>query len=174
VARLFVAVWPPPNVVEMLAALPRYPLAGARWTTEKQWHVTLRFLGDVDAAAATAALDRLSAAPCRAVLGPRPGRLGRDVLVVPVAGLDDLAAAVHEVMDGMGPGGRFPYRGHLTLARAGKGALPRLDAPVVGEWEVDRVTLVESQLHPAGARYTTVGERRLGQREGSGGTGEVR
>ena len=40
-------------------------------------------------------------------------------------------------------------------------ALPRLDAPVAAEWEVDRVALVDSQLHPAGARYTTVYERLL-------------
>jgi len=61
----------------------------------------------------------------------------------------------------VGPPPRRPYRGHLTLARAGNGALPRLDAPVAAEWPVDRVTLVESQLHPAGARYTTLHERTL-------------
>jgi RNA 2',3'-cyclic 3'-phosphodiesterase len=161
VARLFVAVWPPPEVVSLLAALPRYPLAGARWTTEKQWHVTLRFLGACDERAAVAALDRVAASPCTAVLGPGPRRLGRDVLVVPVAGLDELAAAVAVATDGLGGGGRFPYRGHLTLARASRGEVPRMDAPVVASWAVDRVALVESQLHPAGARYTTVHERRL-------------
>ena len=161
-ARLFVAVWPPPDVVGLLAALPRYPLAGARWTTEKQWHVTLRFLGGCDERVAVAALDRVDAPLCTAVLGPGPRRLGRDVLVVPVTGLDPLAAAVAAAMDGVGDTGRFPYRGHLTLARAGKGSLPGLEAGVAASWEVDRVALVESQLHPAGARYTTVHERLLG------------
>jgi len=161
VGRLFVAVWPPPDVVEMLAALPRYPLAGAQWTTERQWHVTLRFLGAVDQRVAAAALDRVSAPRCTASLGPRPRRLGLSVLMVPVAGLDALAAAVDEAMDGIGPPPRLPYRGHLTLARAGKGALPRLDAPVVAAWPVESVALVESQLHPAGARYATVHERAL-------------
>jgi RNA 2',3'-cyclic 3'-phosphodiesterase len=161
VARLFVAVWPPADVVEMLAALPRYPLAGARWTTERQWHVTLRFLGAVDARVAAAALDGVRAGRCTAVLGPRPQRLGPSVLIVPVSGLDELAAAVDAAMAGVGPPPRLPYRGHLTLARAGKGTLPRLDAPVAAEWKVDRVALVESQLHPAGARYETVHERTL-------------
>jgi 2'-5' RNA ligase len=161
VARLFVAVWPPPEVVEMLTGLPRYPLAGARWTTAPQWHVTLRFLGAVDQDAAAAALDRVRAPCCTAVLGPAPKRLGPSVLMVPVAGLEALAAAVDVVMDGMGPAPRLPYRGHLTLARAGQGALPRLDAPVAAQWDVDRVALVESQLHPAGARYATVHERAL-------------
>jgi 2'-5' RNA ligase len=162
VGRLFVAVWPPPDVVEMLAALPRYPLAGARWTTERQWHVTLRFLGAVDAEVAAAALDRVASPRCIASIGPGPRRLGPSVLIVPVAGLDALAAAVNEAMDGLGPSPRLPYRGHLTLARAGNGALPRLAVPVVAEWPVESVTLVESQLHPAGARYTTVHERLLG------------
>jgi 2'-5' RNA ligase len=40
--------------------------------------------------------------------------------------------------------------------------LPRLEAPVAASWVVDRVALVESQLHPAGARYTTVHEQMLG------------
>ena len=43
--RLFIAVWPPPDVVEQVAALPRPPVAGLRWTEPEQWHVTLRFLG---------------------------------------------------------------------------------------------------------------------------------
>ena len=161
-ARLFVAVWPPPDVVEMLAGLPRYPLAGARWTTERQWHVTLRFLGAADLDTAVDALDRVRARCCTAVLGPGPQRLGPSVLVVPVAGLEKLAAAVDTAMDGIGPPSRVPYRGHLTLARAGNGTLPRLDAPVAAQWPVDRVALVESQLHPAGARYETVHERALG------------
>ncbi|NIR41602.1 MAG: RNA 2',3'-cyclic phosphodiesterase, partial [Actinobacteria bacterium] len=53
--RLFVAVWPPPSVVDLLARLPRREEPGVRWTTEAQWHVTLRFLGRADPADATAA-----------------------------------------------------------------------------------------------------------------------
>jgi 2'-5' RNA ligase len=47
--RLFVAVWPPNDVVDVLADLPRPDVAGVRWTTQGQWHVTLRFLGQVAA-----------------------------------------------------------------------------------------------------------------------------
>ena len=46
--RLFVAAWPPPEVVASLAALPRPDVAGLRWTRPDQWHVTLRFLGHVE------------------------------------------------------------------------------------------------------------------------------
>src|SRR5215218_3846255 len=95
--RLFVAVWPPDHVLDELERLPRLPLAGARWTTRPQWHVTLRFLGAADPAVAGAALDGLAAEACVADLGPRPRRLGHSALMVPVAGLDEVAAAVMRV-----------------------------------------------------------------------------
>ena len=47
-ARLFVAVWPSADVLDALERLPRPPLAGARWTTRRQWHVTVRYFGVVD------------------------------------------------------------------------------------------------------------------------------
>ncbi|MDP9386758.1 MAG: hypothetical protein M3Q48_02235, partial [Actinomycetota bacterium] len=89
--RLFVAVWPPADVVDGLAALPRPEVPGLRWTAPEQWHVTLRFLGEVDLAAARrafAATDITGAAV--AELGPATGRFGRRVLHVPVAGLEGL------------------------------------------------------------------------------------
>ena len=46
--RMFIAAWPPSAVLDALDALPRRDVAGVRWTTREQWHVTLRYLGDVD------------------------------------------------------------------------------------------------------------------------------
>ena len=60
-ARLFVAVWPPPEVLDVLAALPRTERPGVRWTTRDQWHVTLRFLGMADPAEAVEAVRRIEA-----------------------------------------------------------------------------------------------------------------
>ena len=42
--RLFVAVWPPDDVLDRLAVLPRPEVDGLRWTDQDHWHVTLRFL----------------------------------------------------------------------------------------------------------------------------------
>jgi RNA 2',3'-cyclic 3'-phosphodiesterase len=155
--RLFVALWPPADVLDAVAALPRLPLAGARWTTRAQWHVTLRFLGSADVRVAAAALDNVVAAPCTAELGPRPARLGRGVLMLPVAGVDDLAAAVVQATAhvGVAPDIRR-FRGHLTLAESRRGNAPRLDAELRASWPVTEVALVESHLHPAGARYDIV------------------
>ena len=54
--RLFLAVWPSPEVVDVLRALPRPDTPGVRWSTEDQWHVTVEFLGECDLAPATRCL----------------------------------------------------------------------------------------------------------------------
>lgn len=161
--RLFVAVHPPPEVLDAVAALPRPERPGVRWTTRDQWHVTLRFLGEVEgpgpvADAVAAAVAGL--APVEAVLGPRVTTLGPGVVCVPVAGLDDLAGAVVAATAGFGrPPEDRPFTGHLTVARARRGSGPvrRLaGAPIEGRWVASSAEVVRSHLHPAGARYETV------------------
>lgn len=161
--RLFVAVWPPADVVERLEALPRPARPGLRWTTAAQWHITLRFLGsvaDADFARLDAAMEEAARRPpLSAVAGPTLTRLGPGVLCLPVAGLDPLAAAVVERTAAIGePAGDRPFRGHLTIARAGRGVDPRPRPPVAfsATWAVEEVTVVSSTLHRDGARYEVV------------------
>jgi 2'-5' RNA ligase len=124
--------------------------------------VTLRFLGrvnDVDAvmnALAPAVLVR-----CEARLGPKVGRFGRRVLHVPVTGLDDIAAAVVASTAAVGePPDDRPFASHLTLARArarrGIDLRALTGESVEAGWQVDDVCLIESHLHPEGARYETL------------------
>ena len=160
--RLFVAVWPPDEVLDRLAALPRPEVDGLRWTDQQQWHVTLRFLGSVDdvepVTAALAGVASDASGPVRAVLGPAVDRFGQRILHVPVAGLDDIAAAVVRSTAQLGkrPDDR-PFHGHVTLARVSRDAkvdLRRLTgAAISADWEVSSVCLVESRLSPKGARY---------------------
>ncbi|MDQ4097048.1 MAG: RNA 2',3'-cyclic phosphodiesterase, partial [Actinomycetota bacterium] len=144
--RLFVAVWPPPDVVERVAAVPRPSLPGLRWTDPAQWHVTLRFLGRVhDAAPVEEALADVVAAPVEAVVGPEVGRFGQRVLHVPVGGLGDLAAAVASATAALGePPEDRAFSGHLTLARVRRGARvdlrPLAGATVEGRWPVTEFT----------------------------------
>jgi 2'-5' RNA ligase len=139
-----------------VAALDRPVIDGLRWTTEDQWHVTLRFLGEADVDDATATLSRVDAARCVAVMGPVTGRFGQATLHAPISGLDGLADAVTAAF---GPEER-PFSGHLTLARArqrrGVDLRPLCNVPLAGEWPVNEVTLVGSELHPKGARYTVL------------------
>jgi len=160
--RLFVAVWPPDALLAQLRALPRPSVPGLRWTSEAQWHVTLRFLGPIDDPAdADAALRSLPVvAPVTARAGPAVVPKGRSLLWVPVDGLDEVAAAVVSVTAKLGlPPEPRPFRGHLTVARSkGNRSLARVaGSPVEATWPVGEITLVESETHPDGARYTVIG-----------------
>jgi 2'-5' RNA ligase len=153
--RRFVAVWPPPEVLDAVEALHRPVELGGRWTRRDQWHVTLRFLGDVPLADVAEALDGVGSGPVTARLGPAVAPLGRGVIQVPVDGLEDLAADVVERTAGLGraPDDR-PFVGHLTLARlAGRPPAGVLGQPIEAEWVVDAVHVVASHLGGTAARY---------------------
>jgi 2'-5' RNA ligase len=163
--RLFVAVRPPDAVLDVVGGLRRPERDGVRWTTRPQWHVTLRFLGEVDdPAPVVAALDSAPLVRCAAVVGPRVAALGRGVVMVPVAGLEALADGV---VAATGPFGRRPearpFRGHLTLARVRRGPVRGLVGEAVElRFPVEDVRLVRSRPGPGGARYDDVHVRRLG------------
>jgi RNA 2',3'-cyclic 3'-phosphodiesterase len=158
-ARLFLAVWPPPQIVERLAALPRPNEPGVRWVPPVNWHVTLRFLGSARPRDVHAALDGVVLPAATLVIGPRVGRLGGDGIVVPVAGASDLAAAVGDATRHVGrrPEGRG-FRGHITLARLRRrgGECSVLGQPVDGEFGAAEVVLARSTLSASGASYDLV------------------
>lgn len=168
--RLFVAAWPPAEVVGQVAALPRPDTPWLRWTAPAQWHVTLRFFGEVrepevDGVVAAFGAVPVPAEPVVAEAGPAVGRFGNRVLHIPVRGLEDLAAAVAAATAGVGrppegrPEGRA-FAGHLTLARSrGGGDLRRFALtghPFSARWPVEEVTLVHSVPGRAGSRYEVI------------------
>jgi 2'-5' RNA ligase len=160
--RLFVAVTPPAEVLDRVASLRRPERPGVRWTRSDQWHVTLVFLGEVaDPDPLVDALDAATLDPATAVLGPAVATLGRRVLQVPVAGLDDLAAAVRRTLPPARPDAH-PFRGHLTLARADRARLGDLAGePVDGRFAVEDVRLVRSHLGGGGPRYEDLHVRQI-------------
>lgn len=148
--RLFIALWPPADVLDALERVPRPETTGVRWTTRDQWHVTLRFLGDVELAEGEALLRSLAGLPPRdVVLGPDTQRLGRAVLMAPVGGADDLGRALDPDRE---------FIGHLTLARSRRKHIPDelLGQPVAASWRATSVSLVRSTLRPEGAVYDDV------------------
>ena len=170
--RLFVALRPPEDVLDLLEALPRPERPGVRWTGRDQWHVTLRFLGEVDDPGPVAdALDAAPLAACDAALGPGLATLGRQVLCVPVDGLDALAGAVVAATAGFGhPPEDRPFRGHLTLARLrrDRGGSPAglTSTPVEAAFPVGEIQLVRSHLGTGGPRYEDLHQVTLGPAEG--------
>jgi 2'-5' RNA ligase len=157
-ARLFVAVRPPPEVVALLSALDRPALPGVRWSLPEQWLVKLRPLGHVDERVVPALRDALGAelggapaAACR--LGPATRRLGGQWLGVPVDGLDELAAVVFEATEELVPVTHpQPFQADLVLAR---GRVPRELAglPVAGSWTARSVSLLADRSAPGRVRF---------------------
>jgi 2'-5' RNA ligase len=158
---LFVAVWPTDEILDAIAALPRPEVAGLRWTTRDQWHVTMRFLGSVDDVdGAVAAVGSIEAAACDVEVGPAVGRFGKRILHVPTYGLDAIAAATIAATSHVGePPEDRAFKGHLTLARSRRGDtdLRSLAGTAIsGRWRADEVTLVRSHLGGSGARYEVI------------------
>lgn len=180
--RVFVAVFPPNEVLDSLAALierVRRPGDGISWVKRGNLHYTLRFLGELEPGRAEAA--------CRAgreaVRGMRPfrGVLGEAgafpdfrrprVLWIGMAEggpeLVLLARSLEEALrrEGFGRADR-PFAAHLTLGRvrehgsaSGGRVAEALAAERVGSsFAVDRLTVVQSQLHPRGSIYTPLAE----------------
>ncbi len=162
--RLFVAVWPPEDVIAELAALARKDRRGIRFVEPERWHLTLRFLGDAAVDDAAEALDRAELPPATVRLGPAIDVLDERALVIPASGLDHLAAAVNSATADVGEAPRRRFRGHLTVARVKASASmpPLLGALVGASFEASEVALVESTLHPDGARYDTIATWPLG------------
>jgi 2'-5' RNA ligase len=178
--RLFVAVWPDDDTRRRLSGLELElgRTKGLRFVGPERWHVTLRFLGEVEEDAVDplgAALLSAAAAfsgPLRCRLGPGTGWFtGVRVLHLPAAGLDGLAAAVRSATLPFVPEPAEPepaFNGHLTLARSkgrrlGVGALGEMaNIPFEAAFPVTAVDLVSSQPSPHGHRYASLVRAPLG------------
>ena len=198
--RLFVAVPLDPPAREAVAgaidALRRHPVlraASIKWVEARNLHLTLQFLGTLEADAATAAaaaLTPVSALPAfRAALGAFgvfPPRGAPRVIWVGVReGARALGALRDEVARRLAPLGCIPegqaYRPHLTVGRVRRGG-SRLRAATTTAtagsdlrqvaWCVGRAVLFESRLSAAGPSYRVVTEMRLAGARGPAAAAE--
>ena len=150
-----VAIWPPPAIVEVLAAIRREP--GIQWSVPAQWLVKIRPLGNVSDSVVPdlveALQEELDGAPAtRCVLGPRTRSIGQ-WLGVPVSGLDDLAAVVFAATAPIVPVTHpQPFQADVVIARGRVPAACAGDA-ISGEWIAGRVALVADRSAPARPRF---------------------
>lgn len=186
--RCFVAVLLESAVLEEVLVVQRLLRKrlpqGVRWAQPDQIHLTLSFLGDVEASR----LEDLTAALDKAVAGHAPFQLGLKGLgVFPERGrprviwlgltgdLAALAALQGSAVGAVGSWGNHretkPFHPHLTLGRVrpevgfDEGAVEELrevEGPRSVEWTVREVSLMSSDLAAAGARYTVVSTSALG------------
>ena len=168
--RLFIAIRPPREIRERLLGTMG-GVQNARWQSDDQLHLTLRFVGEVDrhqAEDVAATLGSIRHGPfpiCLSGVGSF-GRHGKGALWAGVAPHQELKA-LHKKLDqslvrvGFSPENRA-YHPHITTARLGRGAGPA--EPYIERWAgltsepfaVDRICLYESSLGSEGARYRIV------------------
>ncbi len=182
--RLFVALTVPADVrdaVQQASTELRRSLRDARiaWARPEQFHLTLKFLGNVDAERVLALISGLHAAcagfaPLKlraANLGFFPSARSPRVIWVGVDDQDQLLARLQAsietaLQDFSAEKPNSHFQGHLTLGRvkdirrhdadtlsAGAAALK---SRVFGEWQAETVDLMRSELSPQGARHTLV------------------
>jgi 2'-5' RNA ligase len=167
--QMYLAVGPPPEVIDTIDSLPTRAQRGVRYTRRERWHITVRFLGEADPEAALAALGDLDASAANVVLGPEVSLLGPRVLIIPAAGLEELAADSATAFDGIGEPLDREFNGHLTLARL-KGAPLRdpsmisvLGAPISATFLATSLMLFETGSTPEGATHTVIAEKPLSE-----------
>src|SRR6201985_465805 len=123
--RLFAGLEIPAEIGQTLSNL-RGGLPGARWIDPENYHVTLRFIGDIDGMSANeiaSILFRINRKPFDVTvqgLSSFGGRKPRAVVanIVPSKPLIELQAELERMMQriGLDPGGR-KFTPHVTLAR---------------------------------------------------------
>jgi RNA 2',3'-cyclic 3'-phosphodiesterase len=186
--RLFVAVDVPAQHLQFLAdkTAPLREKWPGRWAPIENQHITLKFLGWVDAAAldraasicADAAADRSPVSLTLTGLGSFPSRRRMRVLWVglndPKGVLVDLAEALERGFESLGfePEKR-DFTPHLTLARFKMPIrldeqLPDISVTELPEFDVAALRLYRSHLSPRGARYEVVREFPLGRNDATG------
>lgn len=171
--RLFVAIDAPAPVGEALAALPER-LRGVEWTPPHQYHVTLRFIGEVtagllDAIAAALAAIRVESftLPVAGVGSFPPGRPPR----VLWAGVGTGHPRLHQVRQrvddallacGLADLDVRTFDPHFTLGRCSRECSPQSAVMFLKRhrdfegpsFRVEAFTLYRSELQPSGAVHT--------------------
>lgn len=166
--RLFTALDLTAAVRERIAAHRTPDALDARWTPPVQYHVTLRFIGEVGpetAARYDDVLGDVAARPAECIpygLDVLPSRRNPNVLIVGLKRTDALLSVYRAVSNALEDAGLEPesrtYRPHVTLARLDDCApeplhryLEEHDARGLPSFTTRQFHLYESTLTPDGA-----------------------
>lgn len=181
--RTFVALLLPEDWMDYLVGVSHELATGTSgfsWVKPENFHLTVRFLGDLGDSGVRRVCDAVAeaASPLPAPrarlgeLGAFPNLERPRVLWVGFAEggreLETVGKAVNDALRkaGFGPADK-PFRPHLTLARIREGArgLDRIRGaalpPRPPAGLLDRIVVMKSELHPSGSRYTALTEVRL-------------
>ncbi len=166
--RLFTGIEIPAEIAARLTML-RGGLPGARWIDPENYHLTLRFIGDIDmvqAEAVAEGLERVRRSGFRLrLVGVGPLGTGKPHAIVanvePARPLSELQAEHERIFQriGLPPEGR-KYTPHITLARLRNGSdrevaeyLSLRGGFLAGPFAVDRFVLFSSRNSVGGGPY---------------------
>lgn len=168
--RLFIAI-PIPDAVKKKLIDLQQPIDGVRWQAKEQMHLTLKFVGDVDAQLAKSLQNKLDEIehPSFAIdlkqMGYFPEGGSPRVLWIGLrehSSLMELHQKVEQKSQevGIAPEDR-PYKPHITLGRTEGVSKRTVNAYVnqhkkftVRDIKMDQFVLYESKLHPDGAKHS--------------------
>lgn len=183
--RAFIAISLPPPILEPLRKFQTQLRAkidsnAVRWTTEDQWHLTLKFLGNVDPAQLPNLINRVRSTTrdispftlSLETLGGFPSLRRPRVIWIGLGGelepLKQLQSAIDRQTTGIGSHSEERhFKPHLTLGRVRD---PRNQRPLVAtgeaidstpvpswpDWPVHELHLFQSKLSPQGAVYSVI------------------
>jgi len=191
--RLFVAVDPSAEVVEKVAAIRQVLMdtkADVRWVKVEDYHVTVKFLGEVDEGLVGQLAERMTKAAAEVAafelevegLSKFPERVGGGpvrVIISRVVSPDQRITRLHRLIDSAVGGMGLPMDTrvlvpHLTLGRVnsnrGLNRLLRLlekhDLDFFGMFPVEQVVLYQSVPTEGGTKYVAVCRAELGKSSG--------
>ena len=185
IIRTFIAIELPEKIIytirKVQEEIKSYGLK-IRWVRPENIHLTLKFLGDIQAAdtenVARAVSETATGYPPISLavkgIGVFPGIKKPRVLWLGISKQLDLLTALQKTLDekleAMGfPKEKRPFRGHLTLGRIKSKIDPKTLHDVLKEFTqfeserffADRIILYKSDLKPKGAVYTKLIETYL-------------
>ncbi len=188
--RLFVALAVPDAVREAMLRVqrelqPLAPRGAVRWTKPEQFHLTLRFLGDVSSDC-LAALRESVRAVCSGEpalhlqaqgVGFFPNARSPRVIWIGIGDGENRLADFQRKIEGavqpfsVGPGSER-FAGHVTLGRFNQhkwldinaltASVEAMKSSKFGKWTVREVEIIRSELLATGSRYTSLATVRLG------------
>ena len=169
-ARVFFALWPPPEVARQLSAVADSfaQCAGGRATREATVHLTLAFIGDVplerlpdlERAARNVRAEAFDLTLDQFGLWHHNRIFWAGCSIVPPA-LVELASALSAALQAAGfevADARRHFTPHVTLVRKVKALAAPLPPGQTLPWPCTKFVLVRSQLSASGAYYQTLAE----------------
>jgi len=179
--RIFIAINIPDEVKRILLShKKRWRNLRVRWTSFDNMHITLEFLGNLDRKGLEAVLQAAEKVVSeiepfivyvdRIVLGPNithPRMFWATIRVE--RNITKLKRLIGQNLESLGfELEKREFRPHITLARAKGNQLKGKQTNIILndiEFEVRSMEIMQSQLHPGGARYKVVESFRFGGKE---------